>query len=311
MEYYKEERGQGDLATRSLILENKKFYLDVKENQRGRFIKIAEMSTEGRKNQIMMTVSAAAIFRKKLVHFIDFYHDLEKLDPENLTQGELKSEVMLRLQEDNKKYYMDLNENARGRFLKVSEITQDSNRGYSRFLVFIPADGMAEFEHNLGELIDEFGNGEFGNEESKPRGFGAREDAEDAFNAPENKHLKIENKNFYFDVKQNNQGRYMSISEVRGNFRDSLLVPESGWESFREALDDYVFSAGDAEETFSATQNKNLRIENKSIYFDIKKNQQGRYMSISEVKGKFRNNIRVPESGWDSFRDILEEQMIV
>ena len=44
---------------------------------------------------------------------------------------------MLRLSEDNKKYYMDLNENARGRFLKVSEIvtTQDSNRGYSRFLV--------------------------------------------------------------------------------------------------------------------------------------------------------------------------------
>ena len=44
---------------------------------------------------------------------------------------------MLRLSEDNKKYYMDLNENARGRYLKVSEIvtTQDSNRGYSRFLV--------------------------------------------------------------------------------------------------------------------------------------------------------------------------------
>jgi len=309
MEYYKEERGHGDLATRSLLLENKKFYLDVKENQRGRFIKIAEMSTEGRKNQIMMTVSAAGIFRKKLVHFIDFYHGLEKLDPDNLTQGELKSEVMLRLSEDNKKYYMDLNENARGRFLKVSEITQDRDRGYSRFLVFIPADGMAEFEHNLGELIDEFGNGEskgFG--ESKGYGGG---DAEEAFSAPESKHLKIENKNFFFDVKQNNQGRYMSISEVRGNFRDSLLVPESGWESFREALDDYVFGADDAEETFSAAQNKNLKIENKSIYIDIKKNQQGRYMSISEVKGKFRNNIRVPESGWDSFRDALEEQMII
>ena len=25
--------------------------------------------------------------------------------------------------------------------------------------VFIPADGMAEFQHNLGELIDEYDNG--------------------------------------------------------------------------------------------------------------------------------------------------------
>ena len=27
------------------------------------------------------------------------------------------------------------------------------------FQVFIPADGMAEFQHNLGELIDEYDNG--------------------------------------------------------------------------------------------------------------------------------------------------------
>ena len=29
----------------------------------------------------------------------------------------------------------------------------------SRFQVFIPADGMREFQHNLGELIDEYDNG--------------------------------------------------------------------------------------------------------------------------------------------------------
>ena len=39
-------------------------------------------------------------------------------------------------------------------------------------------------------------------------------DAEEALNGPQNKHLRIENKNFYFDVKRNQQGRYMSISEV-------------------------------------------------------------------------------------------------
>ena len=29
---------QGDLASRTLVLESKRFYLDVKENQRGRFV---------------------------------------------------------------------------------------------------------------------------------------------------------------------------------------------------------------------------------------------------------------------------------
>merc|ERR1712130_1096332 len=136
--------GQGDLASRTLVLESKRFYLDVKENQRGRFIKIAEISADGRKNQILMTFSTAALFSQNLVTFIDFYKVLEKLDPDNLRQGELRSEVMYK---DDKKYHMDLKENARGRFLKVSETF---TRGYSssRFQVFIPADGMREFQHN-------------------------------------------------------------------------------------------------------------------------------------------------------------------
>merc|ERR1712130_610235 len=144
--------GQGELASRTLVLESKRFYLDVKENQRGRFIKIAEISADGRKNQILMSLSTTAQFSQNLIEFIEFYRDLKDVDPDNLFQGELKSEVMYK---DDKKYHMDLKENARGRFLKVSETF---TRGYSRFQVFIPADGMAEFQHNLGELIDEYDN---------------------------------------------------------------------------------------------------------------------------------------------------------
>ena len=32
---------------------------------------------------------------------------------------------------------------------------------------------------------------------------------------PEGRHLRVENKNFYFDVGQNNRGVFMRISEVR------------------------------------------------------------------------------------------------
>ena len=107
---------------------------------------------------------------------------------------------------------------------------------------------MAEFQHNLGELIDEYDNGEAKKGTRKLKvvkdDYDPAGDAEEALSAPQNKHLRIENKNFYFDIKRNQQGRYMSISEVKGNFRNSILVPESGWESFRDVLDDYVKQVG-------------------------------------------------------------------
>ena len=124
----------------------------MKENPRGRFIKMAEISPDGRKNQILMTLPTAAAFRyllserphmeltkilrilnvylicsrHHLVSMIEFYAELEGVDPERLTQGELRSEVMFK---DDKKYHIDLKENARGRFLKVSETF---TRGYNR-----------------------------------------------------------------------------------------------------------------------------------------------------------------------------------
>ena len=73
-----------------------------------------------------------------------------------------------------------------------------------------------------------------------PQNKNVKGDAEEAMSGPQNKHLRIENKNFYFDIKKNQQGRYMSISEVKGNYRNSILIPESGWENFRDVLDDYV-----------------------------------------------------------------------
>jgi len=211
--------GGGDLASRALVLENKRFYLDVKENTRGRFIKMAEISPDGRKNQILMTLPTAALFRQHLVAMIEFYQELDSVDPEHLTQGELRSEVMFK---DDKKYHVDLKENARGRFLKVSETF---TRGYSRFQIFIPAEGMEEFNHHLKELIEQYDvDGE----------------VEEAATTPQSRHLKIENKNFYFACKKNAKGRYITISEVKGNFKNTILVPESGWEDFREVFEDYT-----------------------------------------------------------------------
>merc|ERR1711971_686477 len=99
-----------------------------------------------------------------------------------------------------------------------------------------------ELQQHLNELIDEHDDGiedsgEGGRgfsgraERGSGGGRGGREDS---------KQVRIENKNFYFDVKTNAQGCYMSISEVNGSHRNSVLIPQSGWHAFRAALDDTV-----------------------------------------------------------------------
>ncbi len=111
--------GPGDLASRTVVLESKRFYLDVKENARGRFIKIAEISADGRKNQILMTLPTAAQFRQHLESFIDTYGGLDPVDPSNLQQGEIRSEVMFK---EDKKYHIDLKV-CRSHLLLVADIS--------------------------------------------------------------------------------------------------------------------------------------------------------------------------------------------
>ena len=101
--------------SRTIFLDPLRFHLEVKENPKGRFLKIADVSPDGKKNQISMTFAAANVFSENLVKMIDFYDSLHQLNRNNLKQGELKSEVMY---QGDKKYHMDLKESARGRFLR-------------------------------------------------------------------------------------------------------------------------------------------------------------------------------------------------
>jgi len=39
-----QQQGEQELATKMLQIQSKRFYLDVKQNRRGRFIKVAEVS---------------------------------------------------------------------------------------------------------------------------------------------------------------------------------------------------------------------------------------------------------------------------
>ena len=72
-------------------------------------------------------MSAAAALRDRMTEFSEHYAQLGPPNPDNPPEdGRIKSEVIIN---ENKRYYLDLKENARGRFLKVHvHVRRDETR---------------------------------------------------------------------------------------------------------------------------------------------------------------------------------------
>merc|ERR1719228_114436 len=145
-----DEQVDQDLASKMLQIQSKRFYLDVKQNKRGKFIKVSEVCADGRRSQIFLAMSTAGQFRDLLSSFSEFYAKLGPHSPDDIPEdGKLKSEMMIK---NSRRYYVDLKENVRGRFLRVS---QTITRGGPRSQIAIPAQGMIEFRDALTDLIEE------------------------------------------------------------------------------------------------------------------------------------------------------------
>jgi len=264
MSDYGDEKQQGrrrgnstekELASQQIQIQSKRFYIDVKENQRGRFIKLAEVGVGGRKSRILMTMSAAEEFKKHLIEFSDLHSQMgpthgsaddksdnnyDKSDNGKDTDGHIKSETFIK---DRKRYYMDLKENQRGRFLRVSMVVAGP-RG-ARTQVAIPAQGLIEFKDQLADMLERYNT------------LPEIENNEPA-DLPESKSVRAENKTFYFDYGSNQRGVFLKISEVRQNrYRTSITIPEKFICQFSEQIKEFADKAAlntSNEETFKESE---------------------------------------------------------
>lgn len=219
-----------ELATRQVQIQSKRFYIDVKENKRGRFIKLAEVGVGGRKSRIIMSMGAAAEFKTNLGEFSEFHSNLGPSHGGSVSDGAngnargdnndglLKSSTIAR---DRKRYYLDLKENQRGRFLRVSMVMV----GGPRAQIAIPAQGLIEFKDHLTELLDQYGTKE----------------EESSVDLPESKFLRADNKTFYFDCGSNQRGVFLRLSEVRQySYRSSITIPEKYWDQFVKNINEFI-----------------------------------------------------------------------
>ncbi|KPP66123.1 purine-rich element-binding protein gamma-like [Scleropages formosus] len=265
-----------ELASKRVDIQKKRFYLDVKQSSRGRFLKIAEVwigrgrHDNVRKSKLTLSMSMAPDLRYCLGDFIDYYAhiglrgsqtprseeqsngqsrlqaDSRRRQPDHHPQAVplsptgsatseehahrvLKSEFIER---DNRKYYLDLKENQRGRFLRIRQTVSrgQGTMGYYgqgiEQTIVLPAQGLIEFRDALSQLIEDYGD-----EEAEERGRGSRNHDESP-ELPEAVSFRVDNKRFYFDVGSNRYGVFLKISEVRQPYRNTITVPLKAWARF-------------------------------------------------------------------------------
>ncbi|TVU22488.1 hypothetical protein EJB05_32233 [Eragrostis curvula] len=253
--------GDVELVSKTLQFEHKLFYFDLKENPRGRYLKISE-KTSATRSTIIVPIDGVAWF----LDLFDYYIRTEERDAFSKE---------LRLQ--TKVFYFDIGENKRGRFLKVSEASVNRNRS----TIIVPAgssgeEGWEAFRNVLLEinseasrlyvlpnhpnqqhmepperlpgLSDDVGAGFIAGHGSQSAS-GPEVDVERLVDLPPqeeisgmgmSKVIRADQKRFFFDLGSNNRGHYLRISEVAGADRSSIILPLSGLKQFHEMVGHFV-----------------------------------------------------------------------
>jgi hypothetical protein len=146
----------------------------------------------------------------------------------------LKSETILT---PERRYYLDLKENARGRFLKIAMVLPPP--AFERSEILIPAQGMVDLRDVLSDLFNEFGL--LGRQPTKAgAGKSATNTSTKEDTTPVKEEtglsLKAQGKTFYFSVSNNKHGTHLRISEVYPHYRTAVNIPREVWGEFLTLL---------------------------------------------------------------------------
>ena len=52
--------------------------------------------------------------------------------------------------------------------------------------------------------------------------------------------LQVERKFYFFDFKENSEGRYLKITEKKDDRRNAIIIPESGLKEFTDKIQDII-----------------------------------------------------------------------
>ncbi|CAN1245536.1 Transcription factor Pur-alpha 1 [Linum grandiflorum] len=261
-----------ELMCKTLQVEHKLFYFDLKDNPRGRYLKISEKTSSTRSTIIVPSSGIA--------WFLDLFNYYVTSDEQDLFSKELPL--------DTKVFYFDVGDNRRGRFLKISEASVSRNRstiivpagssrveGWASFrnileeineasrLFLPPGQQSSELSERLVGLSDDVGAGFIPGHSSQTaptpepnmdRGVDLSR-PDEIGNLGVSKVIRVDQKRFFFDLGSNNRGHFLRISEVAGADRSSIILPLSGLKQFHETVGHFVDITKDRVEGMASSSN--------------------------------------------------------
>lgn len=107
---------------------------------------LLQVGGTGQRSRVLMTMAAGQIFLDTLVKMGEEASKLEPWDPNNLAvDGKLTAQSIVK---DNRRYYFDLKENNRGRFLRVSHFHNLFSISFCQCIPHFTSDGYCtQFVH--------------------------------------------------------------------------------------------------------------------------------------------------------------------
>lgn len=195
----------------------KKIIIEVKSNEQGKFVKILENNDRNRP-RIIFSIETGVRFRQILDEFAAEY---AKLGPiAEVTESEILKTDNFR--QGHRRYFVDLRQNQRGRFLKLSLIA-----GGNKVFVAIPGEGLIRFSETIGSIMDKHGPTNISPPASP---------VQDSL--PNPREVRAGGKTFFFDVERNDRGSFVRLSEVlRASMRRSHInIPSSCWSQMSEVF---------------------------------------------------------------------------
>lgn len=221
-----------ELFSEVLRIQTKVFYVDLKENTRGRYLKIAEKGKYRPKSSVVIPASGLGQF----ILLFDYYID----EAAAARPGQPRDMIV-----ETKVFNFSTGDNERGRYLRIFESGGGYPAGGSSLM--IPAgwgnNNLRTFKECLervalflNEDVSVLSGAQPVPSSSQPIVARTSEQVNLETSKDGGPVLSVGNKHFFFDLRRNDRGQYLKIKEVSGNMKNLLVVPVAAVSKFQEAI---------------------------------------------------------------------------
>ncbi len=197
-------------------IEQTTFVFMLKANPRGRFLRITEKSRDGYVSLIIPD-SGMKDFHQRLLKMAQAAH------ASPLTESPAASLTRLteHLQIERKSFTLELNEDPRGRFLRIVE-----NAGGRSNVLIVSASGLDVFNNLTEEMVTALGD----HAVAAPPAAEWTPQLDDIL---KNGQMVLGRRSFTFQLKKNAQGRFLRIVEDREGHLNTIIIPAEGLDEFK------------------------------------------------------------------------------